>query len=191
MPKVGLSDLHYALLTADTGTAATYSASVAVAGLIDANIQVASEITTLFADNGPYATSSSLGEITIDINLADLDVATQAALLGHTVTAGGIMQCTADDTAPEVAIGFTGLKSNGKKRFIWLTKGTFSVPDDSYKTKGDTVEFQQQTITGKFVARVKDSVYKLVGDEDATGWTTQAATDWFVANKTLNNPVTA
>ena len=57
MPKVGLSDLHYALLTADSGTAVTYGAAVAVAGLIDASIKVASDTTILFADNGPSGVS--------------------------------------------------------------------------------------------------------------------------------------
>ncbi len=115
MAKVGLSNFYYALNTKDDNTGVTYSAPVKVAGIISADIKTGSDTATLFADNGPAETATALGEITVDIELKDLPLEAQAALLGHKITAG-VMENHASDAAPDVAILFESLKSNGKKR---------------------------------------------------------------------------
>ena len=179
--KIGVSDFRYAKLTQDSAVGVTYGTITAVPGLASLEIKVASDSSTFFADNGPYALASALGDITVDIELADLPLEAAADLLGHSVSAG-VMNCSAHDVAPEVAIGFVGLKSNGKKRYVWLLKGQFSIPDDSYKTKGDKVEFQSQKISATFAIRTYDGQYKKVGDEDATGWVATAGTNWFTVD---------
>ena len=178
MAKIGVSQFHYAKNTKDDTTGVTYDVLVAVKKLKEISIKTASDTATDYADNGPSDVASSLGEITVEISLSDLSLEDQAALLGHTITAG-VMTYNADDTAPYVAIGFVGLKSNGKKRYVWLLKGQFQEPDDTYKTKGDKIEFQPQSITGKFVIRDFDGDWKKMADEDATGYLPATGTGWF------------
>jgi phi13 family phage major tail protein len=178
MAIIGLSNFVYAIQTKDDATGATYDTPVLVPGITEASIKPKTETATLYADDGPAETASALGEIEVEINLADLDLDTQATLLGHTVS-NGVMTRKSTDIAPYVAIGFKSLKSNGKYRYKWLYKGRFVVPEQAYKTKEDKVEFQTAKITGIFVKRTFDNAWEKTGDEDATGWTETTGTSWF------------
>ena len=180
MAKVGLSDFYYATVTSDTVSGTAYGTPVKVPGVVSADIKVASDIATLFADDGPYEVANALGEITVELELADLGLDVAAALLGHSVTAG-VMTSEAGDTSPYVAIGFLGKGSNSQILPVWLLKGQFSEPDDIYKTKEDKVSFQTSKITGKFVARVYDNKYKMKADTKASGFVETTLTHWFEA----------
>ncbi len=169
MAKIGVSGFRYALQTADTPSTLTYGAPVLVPGVIAINIKSGKSITTLSADNGPYETASALGDIEIEIDLADLKIEDKAALAGHTIT-NGVLKAHANDVAPYVAVGFESLKANGKKQWVWLLKGTFAEPDNNNKSKGETVEFQTQKLAGKFVITAKNGQWHQMTDEDAIGY---------------------
>jgi phi13 family phage major tail protein len=176
--QIGLRDLHYAALTKDDDTGVTYGTPVPIAGAINAKISPKVNTSTLFTDDGPDEVSSALGEIEVELSVKDLDLATQAVLLGHTVGTDKVMLKKADDVAPYVAVGFKSLKSNGKFRYVWLYKGKFKLPEQEYKTKQDTPEFQVPVITGTFVKRQNDGAWQAIGDEDDTGF---SGTGWFTA----------
>ena len=180
MSRVGVSNFYYALQTKDDVTGVTYAAPVRIPGLISVSISPASNTNTLYADNGPAEVAESLGEITVEIDLKDLTQEHQVALLGHTAT-GGVMTSAADDVAPYVAILFEGLKANGKKKFVKLLKGKFAIPNDSYETKKDSVTFQTDKISGKFVIRDYDSKWKYTAEEDAADYVASVGTNWFTA----------
>ncbi|MFV9511806.1 major tail protein [Tepidibacillus sp. LV47] len=177
--KIGMKDLYYAKLTKDDTTGVTYEAPTLIAGAISSKISAKTDSQTLYADDGAFDTASVLGEITVELELADLPLSVQAELLGHTV-ANGVLEAKNTDEAPYVAIGFRALKSNGKYRYYWLLKGRFEIPDDESKTKEDKASFQTAKLKGTFVCRAYDGKWKLVGDEDETGFT---STDWFTATK--------
>jgi phi13 family phage major tail protein len=176
--QVGLSDLYYALLIKDDSTGVTYDTPVKIAGAINAKISPKTNTETLYADDGAAETATAMGEIDVEIQTKDIDLATQAALLGHTVSNGVILKSNTDN-APYVAIGFRSVKSNGKYRYIWLYKGKFTLPDQEYKTKEDKPTFQTPTIKGTFVKREKDGLWQAIGDEDETGFT--AGATWFTS----------
>jgi len=176
--QIGLKELHYALLTKDDSTGVTYSAPVKIAGAINAKISPKSNTETLYADDGPAETASALGEIEVELEVKDLPLTVQAALLGHTVS-NGVMVRKAGDTAPYVAIGFKSQKSNGKYRYVWLYKGKFELPEQEYKTKEDKPSFQTPKIKGTFVKRENDEAWQVIGDEDEVDFT--AGATWFNA----------
>lgn len=179
--KIGLRNLVYALLDndpTDGSTTATYLTPVKVPGVIQANVSTNSSSDTVFADDGPYETASTTGQISIEINLADLPLETQAAWLGSTIS-GGILLSKSGDVPPWVAIGFKTLKSNGKYRYVWYNKGKFSVPDDNNESKGDSVSFKTPTITGTFVKRDCDDEWRRQADEDHTDYVASIGTNWF------------
>ncbi|GAB6174506.1 hypothetical protein JCM15765_39840 [Paradesulfitobacterium aromaticivorans] len=176
--QVGLNDLHYALLTKDDETGVTYSAPVKVAGAINAKITPKSNSETLYADDGPAEVATALGEIDVELETKDLDLNTQAALLGHTVTDGAIIR-KASDNAPYVALGFKSKKSNGNFRYVWLFKGKFMPPDQEYATQEDKPKFQTPKIKGSFIRRDNDLAWQVVGDEDEAGFS--AGPTWFNA----------
>lgn len=182
--QIGLSDVYYALLTDDDiVTGVTYSAPVALIGAISANINPNASVETLFADDGPMEVATALGQIELELNMADIGLAVQAILLGHTWDAvNDRLRRAAGDTPPWLALGFRSLKSNGNYRYVWLLKGRFMVPEQVHETRGETVAFQTPTITGNFVKRDYDDQYQILGDENDTNFN---GADWFTTT-TLN-----
>lgn len=176
---IGLKNLVYAKLVDDPETGvATYEAPVGVRGIISANVNPNSSSATLFADDGPYETASTIGEISVELNVADLDLDTQAALLGHSIT-GGVLKRKSSDIPPWIAIGFKSLKTNGSYRYTWLAKGKFAVPEQANQSKTDSVEFQTPTITGSFVKRDCDDEWERHIDEDHVDYISSMGTNWF------------
>jgi len=169
MSKIGVSGARYAIQTVDTGSTLTYSAPVLLPGIVEVDVKTAKDQATLYADNGPFDSASALGDISVDIEVADLSLEAYAALLGHTITAG-VMTSNANDTAPYVALGFVGQKANGKNRWVWLLKGQFAEPDDTFKTKADKIDFQTMKLTGAFIITTKNGNWKKTTDEDAVGY---------------------
>lgn len=180
--QIGLKDLYYALLTTDAVDATpVYATPVHMVGAISAKINPNTDNATLFADDGPQEVATSLGAIDLELNTVDLTLPVQAALLGHTYSANGILKRKGSDTPPWVAIGFRSLKSNGNYRYTWLVKGKFAVPEQSNDTKNDKVNFQTPTIKGSFVKRDWDEEWERHIDEDDTAFDQSVATSWFTA----------
>lgn len=179
--KVGVSGVVYAKVLSDDATGTKYGPIKPIPGAVSIDNKTASSIDTFYADNGPYEVAGSLGEITLDMEMADPTPETIADLLGHTVTAG-VVDFSGDDIAPDVAIGFVGLKGNGKKRLVWLRKGQFQEPDDNYKTKGSKSDPQSQKLTGKFVLLKSNRKWKKTVDEDAVGVLPATLTSWFTVD---------
>lgn len=151
--RIGCDNLVYALMnTEDTATTApTYGAVKPAPGVISVNINPNSSQETLFADDGPMETATTLGKIDVEINKAELTPENKADLLGHQIDANGGVVYGDSDVPPWVAIGFRTLKSNGNYRYVWLYKGKFTDPEDNNETKGDSINFQTDTIKGQFV----------------------------------------
>ena len=178
MATIGLRDVYYAKLKTDpVGGTATYDTPVRIVGAISANVNPNSSSASLFADDGPQDTAATLGEISLELNMSDIPLATQAELLGHTIE-GGVLKKKGGDVPPWVAIGFRTLKSNGSYRYYWLNKGKFATPEEDLKTKGDSIEFQTPTIRGSFVKRDSDDEWQRQADSDDTESAT-AITNWF------------
>jgi len=178
--QVGLRDLYYAVLTKDDSTGVTYQTPKKVAAAINAKISPKTNSETLYADDGPVETASSLGEIEVELEVSDLPLDVQAELLGHTVNQGVIIK-KSTDIAPYVAIGFKSVKSNGKFRFVWLLKGKFEVPESEYKTMEDKPEFQTATIKGTFIRRDWDNAWQKIADEDHPDYDPNIGQNWFSA----------
>ena len=178
---IGLRNLVYAKMLTDPPYGqgqASYEKPKLIAGAISANINPNASTETLFADDGPFETATTIGQIEVELNVADLPLEVQAELLGHTYQ-NGVLIRKAGDVPPWVAIGFKSLKSNGKFRYTWLAKGKFSIPEQNNQTKGDSVEFQTPTITGSFVKRECDDEWERHIDEDDENFTPEMAANWF------------
>ena len=178
--KIGLDNLYYALLTTDTAQALTYAAPVKFAGAIEVKVTAENKEAVLYADNALAEVASSIGKVTLDLSVRDVDLDTQAALLGHEIS-GGVMAVNANDVAPYVAVGFRALKANGKYRYIWLLKGKFAEIDETGKSKGESVEFQTASLKGTFAAAEHNGNIITKADEDAAGYTAAVGSSWFTA----------
>lgn len=150
--RIGCDNLVYAPMTTEdtTTTAPVYGDVVPAPGVMSLNINPNGANETLFADDGPMETASTLGKIDVEIQKNALTTTNKADLLGHNIDAKGGLVYGDSDIPPWVAIAFRTLKSNGKYRYVWLYKGKFTEPEDTNETKGDSINFQSDTIKGSF-----------------------------------------
>lgn len=187
--RIGCDNLVYAIMTTeDTPDAAPVYGEIKEApGVISVNINPNTSTYTLFADDGPMEVASTLGDIDVAINKAQLTTENKADFLGHEIDENGGLAYADSDVPPFIAIGFRTLKSNGKYRYIWLYKGKFSDPEDNNETKTDSITFQTDTINGKFVKLTypiiingKDKrLWKYEMDADDAAAKADVMTNWF------------
>jgi len=189
--RIGCDNLVYAIMkTEDTPDAApTYDAVVKAPGVMSININPNPAQETLFADDGPMETATTLGNIEVAIQKNALTTQNKADLLGHTIDDNGGLIFADSDVSPYVAVGFRTLKSNGKYRYVWLYKGKFTEPEDNNETKGDGINFQSDTINGQFTkltypVTIKEKAiraWKYEMDEDHPDVNVDVVKNWFKA----------
>jgi phi13 family phage major tail protein len=191
---IGLTNLHYAILLEDRAPRTNgpsdlgeiaYKDPVRLPGAITANFSPNASNDTLFADDGPYDTASTLGAMTLELNVADIPPQHRAVLLGATYDSStGLVKDSSNDIPPYVAVGCSVKLSNGADRLIWYLKGKFSAPDDNNQTKADSINWNTPTITGNFLKRDYDDNWRFsvdTCDEHYTGSKTDFSA-WFTAN---------
>jgi phi13 family phage major tail protein len=176
MPRIGLDKLHFAKINAD----GSYAVPVPIPEIIEATITPNIVTANLSADDKIVETASSLSDVDVEINISDLSTASYELLMGVTKNADGVVIDKTSDQAPYGAIGFRSRKSNGSYRHVWLYKGKFGLPEEAYKTKGEEIEFQTQTITAKFIPDSEDKVRARV-DSDDQGIGATVIANWFTS----------
>lgn len=189
--KIGCDNLVYCpMTTEDTPTAApVYGTVVPAPGVMSIKINPNGSQATLFADDGPMESASTIGNIEVEIQKNELTTTNKSDLLGHTTDSNGGLVYGDSDVPPYVALGFRTLKSNGKYRYVWLYKGKFTEPEDANETKGDSINFQAETITGQFtrlsygytLGGKSRRPWKYEMDEDNTSASSTVMASWFNA----------
>lgn len=182
MPKakgitVGMDMIHYAKMTDEDQE--TYDTPKPIPGARTGTISPTTNMETLYADDQAWETASALGDIGVELNVADLPQDVLADLLGATVDSNGVLVQSASDVAPYVALGFRSQKSNGKYRYYWFYKGKFQPNEESFQTKEDSPSFQTPTISGTFISRQTDKKWRARVDEDGESVSASVITDWF------------
>jgi len=199
--RIGVDNLVYAIMTTeeDAETEPVYGTVKTAPGVMSIGVNPNGSIETLFADDGPMESATTLGKIEVEIKKAALNTSNRADFLGHEVDANGGLIYGDNDTSPFIAIGFRTLRSDGTYRFSWLYKGRFAEPEDTNETKGDSISFQADTIKGQFVKlnhaytigtrSIRPWKYDM--DESDTTANAVVITSWFTAPVFPSNTVTA
>lgn len=185
---VGMDMIHYAIMTDEDQE--TYATPKRIPGAITGTISPTTNMETLYADDQAWETASALGDIGVELNVADLPQEVLVDLLGATLDDNGVLVQSASDVAPYVALGFRSQKSNGKYRYYWFYKGKFQPNEESFQTKEDSPSFQTPTISGTFISRQTDKKWRARVDEDGESVSASVITDWFknVYNSTPPTP---
>lgn len=108
------------------------------------------------------------GKTELDMEVAGLDYALEADLLGSTQDATSkYITENEDDTQPFVALGYAEYLADGRKKVYWELWGSFEPAGEEYETfQGDiALRSRQMKYTG--IARPCDRNYRLLMDEDA------------------------
>ena len=177
MARVGLKNLHAALLLTDTETETTYGEVRKLAPAVTANVTPNVETSELHGDDILQEVEENLSGIDVEIGMTDLTLEDYAFLLGKTIDDnGGIAD--GDEVAPYVALGYEMPLSGGKgSRMVWLYKGKFGIPAEEATTKQGAVEFQTATISGTFMKRVSNKKWRYRIESNETNQDVIAA--WF------------
>lgn len=168
MPRIGVSDLHVAILEEDTdvqGGTITYAAPVRLAKLINIGLTKTVGEAELYADDSldEYVAQQTAQEISI--NPKDISPEQEALLLGKRLDSNGGVVSGSDDNAPYCAVMFRSKKSNGKYQYRVLYKVKFRPYDETYDTQSNSITFQTPTITGRSMARNMDGNFDYKLDE--------------------------
>lgn len=191
MATVGLKNLYYAPLTTDTSSGVTYGTMKKIAGAIQVDINPSVTFNTLYGDDAPFAADSSMTEITVTVETADMPLEDLAALLGHTIdSTTKELSAKASDNAPYVGLAFEANKHNNKVRYVKLLKGKFSPTQETMQTKGESVEYTTPKLEGRFVARTYDGEWKRIADSDNSESAT-IITNWYSAMEPVTTPAVA
>lgn len=177
--RIGLSDLYAFPLTADTKDVLTYGAPFRVAPAVSASISPNTSDDAFYADDQALVSNQTISSVSLELETADIKDEVVAKLLGLTIDEKGVVIDNIRAQAPNVALAFRSLKSNGKYKYIVLYKGSFSVGEDSYQTKEDSVTFQTTTITGTFLPTIHDGSWRASINEDADGADQTTISEWF------------
>ena len=176
---IGLDMFHYAIM--DDETLETYGVPVHIPQLMQANVAPIVNSVNLSADDKIVETMDSVAGANVTIGLSDISTADQAALLGSTIDANGVLVRKTTDQAPYVAIGYRRRMANGKYRYVWNYKGRFRPWDQNADTKGESPTFQTPSLTATFMSRDADDQWQSVVNEGDAGFTDLIKDAWFDA----------
>lgn len=181
MAIAGLEKLYYAKITKDDNTGVTFGTPVYLPGIKE--IKVSPKVSTekLYAENKLWEQSTSLDDIEVSINLADLTNAQLADLLGHKLAEEGGIIASDTDEAPYIALLYVANKSNGKKRYGVLYKGKMELPDDSSKGKEGKTDFQTPEVKSTFQPLQNNGMWKYQVDSDDPSCPATIETDFFTS----------
>ena len=163
--QVGLKDFHVCKITSDTpGGGAVYESPVRIPGIISATMSTERSTENYYSDDIVEETFSSFNSISLEVEISNLSQSERALLLGQTVTKG-VSAASADDTAKEVGIMFRSKRTDGKYRYVALTRGKFVEPSESFATESDSVSPQTMTLTFTGIPLQCNGIYKITADE--------------------------
>lgn len=151
--RIGLRDLYAFKITKEADGVPTYDAPFRIAKAIEVNLQKEVVEAELYADDALDEYVAQQTAMTITMNMNELTPEVESQLLGLQVDELGGVSNNGEAVAPYFAVAFRSLMSNGKYQYRVLYKVRFKPTDESYKTKGQSIEFQQPTITGKSTVR--------------------------------------
>ena len=167
--QVGLKDFHVCkILTDVVGSGATYDTPVRIPGIISATMSTERSTENYYSDDIVEETFSSFNSISLEVEISNLSQSERALLLGQTVTKG-VSAASADDTAEEVGIMFRSKRTDGKYRYVALTRGKFVEPSESFATESDSVSPQTMTLTFTGIPLQCNGIYKITADEGESG----------------------
>lgn len=183
---VGLRDVYYALVTQDDASAYAAGTPAYFAPAVAASLAPATNSKTQYADDGPFDVMTSEGETKIELEVTGIAMDVLAAVLGKEYDATTGRMFDNGGSAPDVALSFRSIKSNGKYKYFQYVKGRFSAPSQETATRTDSPEPKTTKITFTAVKTIyqfdlgdiNDGVKAVVGDEDNTNF---SGTTWFSA----------
>lgn len=157
MAFIGLRYPVAAPITAQTdGAEPTYGTGFVVGKAITANLTINRNDNPLYGDDAICEDDNGITAMSLELGTDDLEDEVQEKLLGIVAVAGtGSAPATYYDTeaaAPNVGFGYIRvrrLRGATTYQACWIHKIMFSQESENSQTKGETIEWQTPTLTGR------------------------------------------
>ena len=166
MSKVNIDKLYLATVIQDDLLGLVFATPEYIPGVRQLDAKAKTNSDKLYAEGVIWEQETTLEEIAIDFDLAELSNAQYAKYLGHNVAALGGVYNTVSDRAPYVAVLFQATKGNSKKAFRVYYKGKLTEPDEGAKGKEGKTDFQTHKVSATFQALKNNSMGFYKVDED-------------------------
>jgi len=161
MAKIGIKSLTYAVYsTGGAGGAITYTGGTMLDDyMIRADLSEEREDVKFYADDHQIDSENAMTGLSLSLELAGMTDNLDQKLLGHVSGTSPELNVT-DAEAPFVGVGFIRKerhKGTVTYHAYWIYKIRFSKDSDSTQTKGESTDFQTETLTGNAVSVVLTS----------------------------------
>ena len=151
----GLRDVYVAKVTQNDTEGYTAETSVKMARAIKAKISDKFTSEKLYSDDGVEDMLQAYEGTDVELEVNTLAAADRAAFYGQAYLNGFLLK-SAEDEAPEVALGYRVRRLNGKFDFVWMYCGRFAQGnEDNYETEAASKTAQTNTVKGEFYQRAK------------------------------------
>lgn len=179
MARIGLKNIHYAVLTKDESDGVTYEKPKKIGNAISIEINTNSNKATLYGDDMAVASNTTILDSTVTIETTSIPLEDRAILLGHTVdsTTGAVI-AKGSDPPPDVAILFETDNEDGSTDYVKWYKGKFAPTQESINTRGENLEYQTPRLEGTFVARQYDGAYQIIANS-ANSLSASLISSWY------------
>ena len=187
--KIGVKKFTYAkYASGGTGSAISYTGGVMTTDkTVNVEYTTERDKSKFHADDHAIASANIVNSCSVSIELATLTKEIAAAVLGWAQESSTSEYHETAEGAPYVGVGWIYTVDDGsgtlKYQPIWVYKIRFGLDNDSARTKGETIEWQTDTISGDGVAvqlaSGGDWTYRSVLFEAAT----EAAADTWLKGK--------
>lgn len=155
MAKIGIKGLTYAPYTSGgDGAAIVYGTGVSLTDyMIRADVSEERQDSPFHADDHQIDADNSLTGATVSLELSNMTDALEKAFLGYVEsgTSSATELGVTEADAPFVGVGFIRkerFKGTATYKAYWFYKVQFSKDSDSTQTKGESMDFQTETISG-------------------------------------------
>ncbi len=158
MAYIGMRYPVVATLTTHTaGSEPTYGNGMVMGKAISGNLTITRNNNPLYADDAIAEDDNSITAMSLEIGLDDLLEDVQEYMLGTRKVTGAntsdpIVYYDQDKSAPNVGIGYIRVRrKNGATTYQanWIYKAVFGQDSETSETKGESINWQTPTITGR------------------------------------------
>lgn len=151
----GLRDVYVAKVTQNSTEGYTTETPVKMARAIKAKISDKFTSEKLYSDDGVEGMLQAYEGTDVELEVNTLAAADRAAFFGQAYLNGFLLK-SAEDEAPEVALGYRVRRLNGKFDFVWMYCGRFAQGnEENYETEAASKTAQTNTVKGEFYQREK------------------------------------
>lgn len=186
MAFIGLRYPVVATVTSHTaGAEPVYGTGMVIGHAITANLTITRNDNPLYADDRIVEDDNGITGMSLELGLDDISEEVQAYMLGTVKETGTSsapdLYLDGDSGAPAVGVGYIRVRRKDgatKYQATWIYKATFGFTDESAQTKGETIEWQTPTITGRAQGVSRGSTGRLDFRARAVFDTEAAAISW-------------